>query len=263
MSPEINVAFRSLGGVGEDVLLIHGLASDRLSWAANAPALMRGFRVHSLDLPGHGETQGGVGDGSIALLSDVVRATLARNGIIKTHIVGHSLGGAIALAMAAGDPAIVRSLALIAPVGLGHGIDRGYLRDLIQSTDPEITLILLRRLFVKKQLVGKIQVKRLLDHLATGNNREQMLTMVEALGTAEAREVPDLVPRVPGTLPKLLIWGQDDVINRPSDTLASRLGVIPEFISGSGHLPHVENMESFNLKLFLHLKAASDRRLAR
>ena len=51
-----DITFKTLGGEGPDLVLIHGFGSDRLSWAGNSPALMTVARVHSLDLPGHGDS---------------------------------------------------------------------------------------------------------------------------------------------------------------------------------------------------------------
>ena len=50
------LAFKTLGGEGHDVVLIHGFGSDRLSWLGNSPALMPLAKLHALDLPGHGDS---------------------------------------------------------------------------------------------------------------------------------------------------------------------------------------------------------------
>ncbi len=52
-----DIAFKTLGGDGRDIVLIHGFGSDRLSWLGNSPALMPLGRVHALDLPGHGDSR--------------------------------------------------------------------------------------------------------------------------------------------------------------------------------------------------------------
>ena len=69
-----DITFKTLGGEGPDLVLIHGFGSDRLSWAGNSPALMEVARVHSLDLPGHGDSLGAeVGDGSPLALAELPR----------------------------------------------------------------------------------------------------------------------------------------------------------------------------------------------
>lgn len=61
-------------------------------------------RVHYLDLPGHGESDTGVGDGSPQALMRAVADALDENGITRAHFVGHSLGGALSLLMADQQP---------------------------------------------------------------------------------------------------------------------------------------------------------------
>ena len=60
---------------------------------------------------------------------------------------------------------MVKSLALIAPMGLGHGVDGQFLQSLVNVQSVDESLRLLQQLFVRKQLVNKMLAKRLLDHL--------------------------------------------------------------------------------------------------
>ena len=105
-----------LGGSGPDLLFVHGFGADRLSWAANAPQLTDAATVWTVDLPGHGSAPDAVGDGSAQALADAVaRALPDLSG--PALIVGHSLGGTVALHLAAAVPQVVRHLVLIAPAG--------------------------------------------------------------------------------------------------------------------------------------------------
>jgi pyruvate dehydrogenase E2 component (dihydrolipoamide acetyltransferase) len=98
------ISYAGAGGPGADgdvVLLIHGYGGDRNSWLFLQEPLAARHRVYALDLPGHGTSGKDVGDGSIGILADAVVAVLDAVGAQTAHLVGHSLGGAVALAVAA------------------------------------------------------------------------------------------------------------------------------------------------------------------
>lgn len=96
----------SVAGDGPAVVLVHGLAEDRTSWARVQEALT-GHRSYAYDLRGHGETTLGDANGTLAQLgSDLVRFLETVTG--PADCVGYSLGGTVVLWAAAGHPALVR-----------------------------------------------------------------------------------------------------------------------------------------------------------
>lgn len=102
------------------ILLLHG-ASGNLADMASAlagPLVARGFRVLAFDRPGHGwsDRPGGRRDCAPARQAELIGEALARLGVGRAIVVGHSLGGAYACALAIGHPALVEGLVLIAPV---------------------------------------------------------------------------------------------------------------------------------------------------
>jgi pimeloyl-ACP methyl ester carboxylesterase len=246
------------GGEGTACLLIHGFGSDRLSWSANVAALAAAFQVHVLDLPGHGDSGPDIGDGSISTLAEAVAESMSRHGIEAAHIVGHSLGGAVAMALAARSPERVKSLALIAPLGLGQGVDRDFLSNLVEATDTEALLATLRRLVTKPQLINKLLAKRVLEQLSRDGIREAWRSIAAAMQAAQAEELPALVARIPASLPKLVVWGSDDQINPFAESAVARLGTPPVFIAAAGHLPHIERPDLVNSILVDFLKGAED-----
>ena len=182
--------FKILGGDGPDCILIHGFGSDRLSWAANVPALLPVARIHAVDLPAHGECKSVFIDKSLSANADIFVDGMHKVGISSAHFVGHSLGGAVALAVAARHPEVVKSLALIAPMGLGHGVDGQFLLHLVNVQSVEESLRLLRQLFVRKQLVSKMLAKRLLDHLNRTGIRDAMSKLTATVKGWENDDLP-------------------------------------------------------------------------
>jgi len=100
-------------GIGEPVLLIHGLGCSGANWAFQVSALERHYRVIVPDLPGAGHS-GPPGNGySIEGFASAMWALLDHLGVSEVNLVGFSLGGAVALEMAASRPSCVPKLALI------------------------------------------------------------------------------------------------------------------------------------------------------
>ncbi len=106
-------------GEGEDLVLIHGMGSASTAWKLIAPDLSKRFRVTLIDLPGHGQSPFDPGQHmDPPALAILVFKNLHNLGIHKFHLVGNSLGGWVALEMAAANPEEVLSVTGLAPAGL-------------------------------------------------------------------------------------------------------------------------------------------------
>lgn len=244
-----SLAFKTLGGEGPDVVLIHGYGSDRLSWLATSPALMPLARVHALDLPGHGESDMTVGDGSAHALAARVTETLDTAGIKRTHLVAHSLGGAIGLLIAAEQPERVASVSLIAPLGLGRGVDERFVAALPELQDADQAIVLLRKLVVKPVLINKMTAQRAVDQLNREGARDAFKTIGRAL-VAGQQGFTDAALRVAeANIPRLTIWGGSDAINPLDEAKLQHFGGEMLVIPDTGHLPQIEAMKAVNTRL--------------
>ena len=120
-------------GAGVPTLLIHGFGADANGWRPFLSGSVSGKPVDALDLPGHGASR--VGDvSSFETLVDAVEQALLGATPGAFDLVGHSLGGAVAAALAARGALQVRSLLLLAPAGLGPEINRDFLRGFLAAT---------------------------------------------------------------------------------------------------------------------------------
>ena len=244
-----SIAFQSLGGGGPPALLIHGFGSDHLSWLANQPALDSVAAMFSLDLPGHGASGMDVGDGAVVTLAQRIAALLDRRGLRKLHLIGHSLGGGIALILAATRPDLVASLVLIAPAGLGSAIDATFLSAFPDLATPLEADILLRRLVVRSRLIGKPLIEIVLNQLKKPGSREALRLIAKQLPLDA--DVLHAAASVLATaeVPRLVVWGEEDSINPLSrDRLAAFGGEIL-IAPGAAHLPHVENPRLVNAEI--------------
>ena len=217
---------------GPDLLLIHGFGADRLSWTMTAPALAASRRVWAVDLPGHGETPSR-GETTPADLAPALAEAL--HGKLPSHfaVVGHSLGGAIAMELAALLPERVSHLILIAPAGLGGTLDEAFLHQFPELHTEEATEALLHRLVDRPRLISRHMAKHILKHLATENNRDALRRIARALTDFAA-------PQVPAHIPTTLIWGEQDQIN---PLHKERLALLPfalHVLPDTGHMPQME-----------------------
>lgn len=100
-------------GSGAPLLLIHGLGSSGLDWEYQVPVFAKSFRVITVDLRGHGRSGKPPGPYSIREMTADVLALLDGLGIASAHVVGLSMGGAVAFQLAADAPQRIRSLTIV------------------------------------------------------------------------------------------------------------------------------------------------------
>ncbi len=107
-------------GTGPAILLVHGLGGHARHFTYGVEKLLSArFRVLAVDRPGSGHSQRHAGaSASMASQADALAALLDQLGVSQATVVGHSLGGAISLMLAARHPHRVKALALIAPLTL-------------------------------------------------------------------------------------------------------------------------------------------------
>ena len=111
-SDAIDLAYGEAGH-GPPLILLHGLGSSRNDWLMQLMVLVPRYRTVAIDLRGHGLSPRPAGTYRMALLAADVARLLARIDARPAHVVGISLGGAVAQQLALDCPELVRSLVLI------------------------------------------------------------------------------------------------------------------------------------------------------
>ena len=107
-----------VAGEGEPVLLVHGLGGAAGNWVAVAPLLLAGRRLLVPELPGHGDSSPLAAAPSLNPYADALASLLEHERAAPAAVVGHSLGGAIALRVAIRRPETVRALVLAGAAGI-------------------------------------------------------------------------------------------------------------------------------------------------
>jgi pimeloyl-ACP methyl ester carboxylesterase len=111
-----------IAGSGPPIVLIHGMLNSSSHWQAVALNLARDYTVIAPDLIGHGDSAAPRGDYSLGAHAASIRDLLAAVGIERATIVGHSLGGGVAMQFFYQFPQRVERLALISSGGLGREV---------------------------------------------------------------------------------------------------------------------------------------------
>ena len=116
-----DVSYR-MAGEGPTILLIHGIAGSSTTWRAVMPALAEHYTVIAPDLLGHGHSAKPRGDYSLGAYASGIRDLLAVLGKERVTLVGHSLGGGVAMQFAYQFPERAQRLVLVASGGLGKEV---------------------------------------------------------------------------------------------------------------------------------------------
>src|SRR6059036_1303429 len=111
-----------IAGSGPPVVLIHGMINSSRHWEAVALRLAAAHTVIAPDLIGHGDSATPRGDYSIGAHAAVIRDVLAAIGIDRASVVGHSLGGGVAMQFFYQFPQRTERLVLVSSGGLGHEV---------------------------------------------------------------------------------------------------------------------------------------------
>jgi pyruvate dehydrogenase E2 component (dihydrolipoamide acetyltransferase) len=245
-------------GAAVPAFLIHGFGGDLNGWMFVQPALAEDRRVVALDLPGHGGSEKRVGSGDAGTLAAAVEAAQSALGIERCHLVGHSLGGAIAGLVAARRPERAASLSLIAPAGLGPEINGAFITAFLGAARRREAVEALNLLVHDPSLVSRFMVEEVLRYKRL-DGVAAALAAVAASCFPDGRQALDLASRIAAlSLPVQVIWGREDRIlpAAQAQSLAERFPV--HLLDATGHLPHLEKPGEVN-RLIRDFLAAADR----
>jgi pimeloyl-ACP methyl ester carboxylesterase len=109
-------------GAGDPLVVIHGGGGDARTWENNIRALARSYTVYAPDLPGYGGSQALPGRCYVPELAAFLDRFTSKLGLERFHLIGHSLGGGIALKFALDFPRRIKKLVLVSSLCLGNEI---------------------------------------------------------------------------------------------------------------------------------------------
>jgi pyruvate dehydrogenase E2 component (dihydrolipoamide acetyltransferase) len=235
------ISYTGAGEQGDVVLLVHGYGGDRNSWLFLQEPLAARYRVYALDLPGHGTSAKDVGDGTLDVLAGAVTGVLDALGAGRAHLVGHSMGGAVVLAVAARDPGRVASLTLIAPSGFGSEINADYLRGFADAQTRRELKPVVGQLFADEGLVTRQLIDDLLAYKRLDGVDDALHALLGTLldGDAQRGDSAAALAQLGGAVPVTVVWGAEDRVI-PAAHAESVSGATRRVIDSTGHMPHME-----------------------
>src|SRR4051795_4100572 len=251
-------------GEGPPLLLLHGIGNSAQTWAGVVDRLAASHTVLAPDLLGHGSSDKPRGDYSVAGYANGMRDLLSVLDVEQVTVVGHSLGGGVALQFAYQFPERCQRLVLVGSGGLGPELSAG----LRAATLPGAELVLTALTGVSGPLRAGMQVlehvgqithwKRVRD-LAEAGDALLALKDVEARraflrtlrGVVDARgQAVTALDRLylANAVPMLVIWGSRDPIV-PALHAETVRSLVPsarvEVFDGAGHWPHLDDPDRF------------------
>lgn len=256
------VTYRTEGDGEQVVVLIHGITGSSATWVDVMPALAEHHTVVAPDLLGHGQSAKPAGDYSLGAHASGVRDLLGALGHERATVVGHSLGGGVAMQMAYQFPERCERLVLVSSGGLGREVHLLLRAATLPGAEFVLPLITAARVAALGDAVGGF-LRRIGLH--AGPDLEEMWRGFTSLSDVEARAafvhtlrtiVDPAGQRVSALdrlylaaeMPMLLIWGDRDPIIPVAHGEAaaaaapgSRLVTLP----GARHFPHREQPARF------------------
>jgi pimeloyl-ACP methyl ester carboxylesterase len=249
-------------GWGPVVVLIHGITGSSATWDDVIEPLSENFTVVAPDLLGHGESAKPRGDYSLGAYASGIRDLIAAIGHDRATVVGHSLGGGVAMQMAYQFPERVERLVLVSSGGLGREVHLLLRAAALPGSEFVLPLLASPSLIGRLDGLGAI-LGRL--GLQAGADLEEMWTGFSSLADPGARAAfihtlrTILDPggqRVSATdrlylaeeMPSLIVWGErDPIIPYRHGLQASEIMPGSRFITfpDAGHFPHRQDPRRF------------------
>jgi pimeloyl-ACP methyl ester carboxylesterase len=248
-------------GSGPVLLLIHGIGGTCESWQVAIDLLARHHTVIAPDLPGHGASAPGAGDYSLGAFAAGLRDLLVALGHDRATLVGHSLGGGIAMQFAYQFPEVIERLVLVSSGGLGSEVSPVLRAGALPGANLFIAATAaparaagsaVARGLAAVGLQPKAdvaEVARGYASLADPDHRAAFLaTLRSVVGTGGQRvHAGDRLYLTEG-VPVLIVWGARDPIipvQHGEEACRAIPGSRLEIFDGAGHLPQVEEPGRF------------------
>lgn len=258
-------------GKGAPVILIHGMAASLHDWDDLIPELAEaGYSAHALDLLGHGESPKPEERlYHIEWLYEHLSAWIDSLGLDGPAVlVGHSLGGYLAMETALRRPESVRSLVLVDPF-----YRRNQLPALMRLSyrRPEVNMAVIERLpgWMLRIFIdaASLSMGHSLGGLHALPEHVRFQTMLDYKRTAPGvYHLPNTIEDLTGRIaeirqPTLLVWGKRDPTLAPASfrELAGRLPDVRLQQMAGGHVPHQSQAGVFNARVLEFLKSLPDR----
>jgi pimeloyl-ACP methyl ester carboxylesterase len=250
-----------IAGSGPPVVLIHGMVNSSRHWESVALGLADSYTVIAPDLIGHGDSATPRGDYSLGAHAASIRDLLTAIGVEKATIVGHSLGGGVAMQFFYQFPQRTERLVLVSSGGLGHEVSPLLRAAALPGATPLLSLATRPRVLagllqaserLQRRGSGKAvylrAVARALEPLKEPGAREAFLQTLRAVIDVRGQRVSarDRLYLLKDAMPTLVVWGGRDhtiPLSHGRETHEAVPGSRFEVLPRAAHFPHLEDPE--------------------
>ena len=249
------VSYRTEGEGEEVVVLIHGITGTGETWAEVIPVLAEEFTVVAPDLLGHGHSAKPRGDYSLGAYASGVRDLVAALGHDHATVVGHSLGGGVAMQLAYQFPERCDRLVLVSSGGLGREVNLLLRAAALPGAEFVLPLVCAAGLrdagdavwhtLGRFGLTAGPDLEELWNGYASLADRDAQSAFIHTLrtivdGGGQRVSATDRL-YLAGEVPTLIVWGDSDPIIPVEHGIAAH-EAIPgsrlEVFEDAGHFPH-------------------------
>ncbi|MEO0412817.1 MAG: acetoin dehydrogenase dihydrolipoyllysine-residue acetyltransferase subunit [Pseudomonadota bacterium] len=228
------------GGDGAPVIMLHGFGGDRNNWLFNQDALAADRDVILLDLPGHGSSTKAISDAGLSALAALVLNFAKAIEVNAFHLMGHSMGGAIALEAARQNSDTVLSVLGVCPAGLEAQVNSAFIDTFIEAERRKGMKEAALLLFADKDLVTRDLVNDLLKFKRL-DGVDAALQALRSGVIADCNAAP--IPLGDIKAPICVIIGEQDEIIAPPVNLPPTIEAVRLPV---GHMAHMEGAAAVN-----------------
>src|SRR3954469_23012784 len=243
-----------IAGSGSPLLLVHGIGDSSATWRSVIPRLARRHLVLAPDLLGHGQSAKPRADYSVAAYANGMRDLLGVLGIDRVTLVGHSLGGGVAMQFAYQFPERTERLVLVASGGAGRDVSPLLRAATLPGAELGLAGLQLPGAHlaasVAIRLLGKVDrglaldavdLRRVVEALPDARSRAAFIRTLRAVVDWRG-QVVTMLDRcyLARGMPTLLVWGSRDSVlpvGHGFQAHAAMPGSRLEVFQGAGHFP--------------------------
>jgi pimeloyl-ACP methyl ester carboxylesterase len=249
-------------GNGPVLLLLHGLGCDHTTWQPVIHALSRHYTVIAPDLLGHGRSDKPRADYSVGGYANGMRDLLTVMGIDKVTVVGHSLGGGVAMQFAYQFPERTERMILVAPGGLGPEVTPAIRAITVPGFGAAMAVLTLPGL---RHLTTTGLRVLATSGLSAARDLDEVAAIIDSFKDTKARsairqvvsavvdwrgQVVSMADRayLTAAMPMCVIWGTDDSVipvRHAGNAAELAPGCTVEVIGNAGHFPHKDHPQRF------------------
>jgi len=224
---------------GTPLVMIHGFAGDANAFAPVEPDIALRRPIIRIDMPGHGKSPKRVPRDFPSLVKEMCGAFDAI-GDTPVHLVGHSLGGAVAMAISEARQSRVSRLTLLSPAGLGPDLNAETIQGIARSNDAESLGPWVRQLTADPDAVSWNLILAAAMFRAEPALRAAQIAMADILfpDGVQSFDLTAALHRI--TCPTRIVFGKQDTIIPYTHALQAPGRVALHLFEAVGHLPQFE-----------------------